>query len=116
MEIAYLMVGKRFQARDIADLNQQLAQYNLRTNSDDVCEGVRRSSDSQGMSRYLIQQSRGDPAEFEGYDVVVGKELGNSGHGQPDVVEVEPSQLESTLNEVKEDVPDAKLIAGSYWS
>jgi hypothetical protein len=116
MEIAYLMAGKRFQAQDVTDLNQQLAPYNLKTNSDDVCEGVRRSSDAEGNFRYLIQQSHGDPADFEGYDVVVGKELGNNGYGQPDVVEVEPSQLEIALNEVKEDIPDAKLIVGSYWS
>ena len=29
MEIAYLMAGKRFQARDVTDLNQQLMRYNL---------------------------------------------------------------------------------------
>ena len=116
MEIAYLMAGKRFQARDVTDLNQQLAPYNLRTNSDDVCEGVRRQSDAPETLRYLIQQSHGDPADFSGHDVVVGKELGNTGYGHPDIVEKEPSDLETALNEVRTDIPDAKIIAGSYWS
>jgi len=116
MNIAYLMAGKRFQARDVAELNQQLAPYNLRTNSDDMCEGVRRTSDAQGIYRYLIQQSHGDPADFEGHDVVVGKELGNTGCGEPDVVEKEYSDLEIALKEVRTDIPDAKIIVGSYWS
>jgi hypothetical protein len=110
MEIAYLMAGKRFQAKDLTNLNQQLAPYNLKTNSDDVCEGVRRSSDAQ--VKYQIQQSFGDPADFEGHDVVVGKYVGTDG----DVIEVDLSELEIALNEVREDIPDAKLIAGSYWS
>ena len=32
MEIAYIIAGKRFQARDVADLNQQLAKHNLVSN------------------------------------------------------------------------------------
>jgi hypothetical protein len=116
MEIAYIMAGKRFQARDVTELNQQLAQYKLRTNSNDVCEGVRRLSDTQERSRYLIQQSRGDPADFQGFDVVVGKELGNNGYGGPDVVEKEISELEIALSEVREDIPDAKIIVSSYQS
>ena len=55
MEIAYLMVGKRFQAKDRADLDQQLAQYKLKTNSDDVFEGVGRLADVQ--IKYQVQQS-----------------------------------------------------------
>src|SRR3989344_9207343 len=116
MEIAYLIAGKRLQARNVTDLNQQLAPYNLRTNSDDVCEGVRRQSDAPNTSRYLIQQSHGDQADFEGHDVVVGKELGNNGYGQPDVVEKELSELEIALNEVKTDIPEAKIIVSSYLS
>ena len=113
MQQAYLMVGKRFKAIDLVELNSQLAKYNLRTVSEDVCEGVEKPSDPK--VRYLIQQSYGDPADFDEYDVVIGKEVGNNGCGEQRVIEKEPSELENIVNEVKRDIPDAKIIAGSYW-
>lgn len=119
MEIAYLMAGKRFQARDVADLNDQLAPYRLISNLDGDGAGnlsVRRLTEAQDTCRYDMTQSAGDPADTNGYDVVIGKTIGTTGYGQPDVVEKELSELEITLNEVREDIPDAKIIAGSYWS
>ncbi len=119
MEIAYLMAGKRFQARDVNDLNDKLGLYKLISNLDGDGAGdlsVRRLTESQGTFRYDITQSTGDPADTQGYDVIVGKTIGTNGYNQPDVVEKELSELEIALNEVREDIPDAKLIAGSYWS
>ena len=119
MEIAYLMAGKRFQARDVADLNDKLAPYKLISNLSRDGTGnlsVRRLTEPQNTSRYDMTQSAGDPADSQGYDVIVGKTIGTTGYGQLDVVEKELSELEIALNEVREDIPDAKLIAGSYWS
>ncbi|MDP3640049.1 MAG: hypothetical protein Q8R53_02490 [Nanoarchaeota archaeon] len=119
MEIAYLMAGKRFQARDVADLNDQLAPYNLISNLDRDGLGdlsARRLTEARNTSRYDMTQSVGDPADSQGYDVIVGKIIYINGYGQPDVVEIELSELEIILKEVREDIPDAKLIAGSYWS
>lgn len=119
MEIAYLMAGKRFQARDVADLNDKLAPYKLISNLDRDGAGnlsVRRLKEAQDTFRYDMTQSTGDPADSQGYDVIVGKTIGTTGYGQPDVVEKELSELEIVLNEVREDIPDAKLIVGSYWS
>jgi len=119
MEIVYLMAGKRFQARDVADLNSQLLSYKLVSNLDSDGVGdlsVRRLTEAQKTARYDITQSFGDSTDSEGYDVIVGKEIGTNGYGQPDVVEKELSELEIALNEVRKDIPDAKIIAGSYWS
>ena len=118
MNIAYLMAGKRFQARNVANLNDQLAPYKLISNLSRDGAGnlsVRRLTEAQDTCRYDMTQSVGDSADSEGYDVIVGKTIG-TGYGQPDVVEKELSELEIALNEVREDIPDAKLIAGSYWS
>ena len=118
MEIAYLMAGKRFQARDVADLNQQLSKHNLVSNLSRDGAGdlsVRRLIESQGTSRYDMTQSVGDPADTKGYDVIVGKTIGTNGYGQSDVVEKEPSELEIALNEVRADIQDAKIIVGSYF-
>ncbi len=115
MEIAYLMVGKRIRATDVADLNRQLAVYKLVSNlSDARLEhfSVRRISDLRDTRRYDLTQSVGDSADILGYDLIVGKSI----HPDKDVVETELSDLESALNEVREDIPDAKIIAGSYWS
>ena len=119
MEIAYLMVGKRFQARDVADLNQQLSRHNLVSNLNRNGAGnlsVRRLTEPQETSCYDMTQSVGDPADTNGYDVIVGKTIGTNGYGQSDVVEKELSELEITLNKVKADIPNAKIIVGSYWS
>ncbi len=119
MEIAYLMAGKRFQAVDLADLNAQLAPYKLTSNLNRDGTGnltARRLTDPQGTSRYDMTQSTGDPADSEDYDVIVGKLIGIKGYVQPDVIEKELSELEIALNEVKKDIPEAKIIAGSYWT
>lgn len=119
MEIAYLIVGKRFKAHDVADLNDQLAAYKLISNLERDGAGnlsARRLTESQGTFRYDLTQSAGDPANTQGYDVIVGKTIGTNVYGKHDVVEKELSELEIALNEVREDIPDAKLIAGSYWS
>ena len=119
MEIVYLMAGKRFQARDVADLNSQLSTYKLISNLDSDGVGglsVRKLTEPQDTCRYEMIQSVGDSADSQGYDVIVGKEIGTNGYGQPDVVEKELSELEIALNEVRKDIPDARIIAGSYWS
>ena len=113
------MAGKRFQARNVDDLNDKLAPYNLISNLDIEGAGnlsVRRLTEAQDTFRYDMTQSTGDPADSQGYDVIVGKIIGTNGYGQPNIVEKEFSELELVLNEVIEDIPDAKLIAGSYWS
>ena len=115
MEVTYIMAGKRFQAKDILGLNSQLQKYELVTKSDDVCEGVRRISEKD--RKYIIQQSSGDCCpNFDGYDVVVGTEIADNGYGQPDVQTIVLSNLETKLNEVREDIPDAEIVFGSYWS
>ena len=119
MEIAYLMAGKRIRARDVADLNNKLAQYQLVSNLSTRGEGsfsARRIADPEGASRYNLTKSVGDPADKQGYDVVVGRTIGENGYEQEDIVEKEISELESVLDEVKIDIPDAKIIAGSHWS
>lgn len=119
MEIAYLMAGKRFKARDVNELNQQLSRYNLISNLSRDGSGdlsARRLTEPQGTSRYDMTQSVGDSADTNRYDVIVGKTIGTNGYNQPDVVEKELSELEIALTEVRIDIPEAKIIAGSYWS
>lgn len=119
MEIAYLIAGKRFQARCIAELNRELAKYGLVSNLSIGGIGspsARRLKDIQGTLRYEMIQSAGDFADYEDYDLIVGKIIGSAGRGQSDdIIEKELSELEIALNEVKTDIPDAKIIAGSYW-
>ncbi len=112
MEITYLMAGKRFQARDVADLNDQLAPYKLISNLDQKGAGnlsVRRLTEAPDTFRYDLTQSAGDSADSPGYDVIVGKTIGTNGYGKSDVIETGLSELEIALNEVREDLPDAKL-------
>lgn len=117
MEIAYLIAGKRFKARDDTDLNQQLTQYNLVSNLNTGDWSVRRQTDPQKTHRYLMTQAAGDSADSDEYDVIVGRTVGENGYGnQSVIIEKELSDLEIALNEVREDIPDAKIIAGSYWS
>ena len=118
MEIAYLMAGKRFQAKDVKDLNQQLGRFNLISNLDIDGSGnlsVRKLTEPRGICHYDMTQSVGDPADTQGYDVIVGKTIGTNGCGQSDVIETVLSALEIALNEVKQDIPDAKIFSGSYW-
>ena len=61
----------------------------------------------------IWHKSVGDSADTNGYDVIIGKTIGTNGYNQPDVVEKELSELEIALNEVKMDIPDARIIAGS---
>ena len=78
MEIVYLMAGKRFQARDVADLNSQLLSYKLVSNLDSDGVGdlsVRRLTEAQKTARYDITQSFGDSTDSEGYDVIARKVL-----------------------------------------
>lgn len=114
MEITYMMAGKRFQAQDLDDVNNQLQAYKLVTTSDDICDGVRKVSEQD--RKYVITQSHGDSADFSGYDIVIGTEIADNGYEQPDVQAVDLLNLETKLNEVREDIPDAKIIFGSYWS
>lgn len=118
MENAYIMAGKRFKANDHNDLNTQLNQFGLITNLDSRGLGslsVRRLSEPQGTYTYGIIQSFGDSADIEGYDVCVGKNI--QGPNESEVMEfADVSELEKTLAEVKNDIPDAKILVGSYWS
>ena len=119
MEIAYQIAGKRLKARNVGELNQQLLEYNLVTNLRMDGFGhfsVRRLTEAGGTRRYDMTQSVGDYADSTDYDVIVGKIIGTNGYDQPDVIENEISELEIILKEVRMDIPDAKIIAGSYWS
>ena len=116
MEVSYIMAGKRFKARDHNDLNRQLNQLGLVTNLDNKGLGslsARRTTEP-GTVRYNLVQSYGDSADIEGYDVCVGKVIMENRDSE--VIEVtELSELEKTLEEVKQDIPDAKVLVGSYW-
>lgn len=85
MEISYLIAGKRFQADDIADLNSKLSQYGLISNLNEQGLGnlsVRKKSDEVTNNRYDIVQTYGDPADFDNYDVCVGKLIGTNGYNK----------------------------------
>ncbi len=119
MEITYFIAGKRFEAKNTNDLNSKLAKYELVTNLDETGLGnltVRKLSDPIGESRYEMVQSHGDPADFDGYDICVGTVIANNGYGQPEVAEVNLSEIEKILAEVRMDIPDANLLVGSYRS
>ena len=119
MEISYLIAGKRFQADDVADLNSKLSEYGLISNLNEKGLGnlsVRRITEEVTSNRYDIVQTYGDPANFENYDVIIGNLISKKGYGDDDVKEVELSELEKSLNEVNEDISDAKILLGSYWS
>jgi len=120
MEITYILAGMRFNATDHSELSRQLIQFGLVANLDSRGFGsltVRRMSEPQGTARYDIVQSFGDSADFKGYDVCVGKLIGNKNYGEKsEVIEVEISELEKALVEIKKDIPEAKILVGSYWS
>ena len=116
MEIAYLVAGKRFQARNVTQLNQQLLEYDLVSNLSKDGFGdlsVRRLTEPKNTMRYGMIPITADTRK---YDVIIGKTIGTTGYCQPDVVETELSELEIALKEIKIDIPDAKIIVGSYWS
>ncbi len=119
METGYVIAGKRFQAEDVEDLNRQLSKYNLVSNLNNQGLGnlsVRRVSDNVPNNRYSIVQSYGDSADFDNYDVIVGKLVAKNCYGGQDVAEVELSELEKILDEVKKDIPDLRILVGCYWS
>ena len=111
MEIVYLMAGKRFQANNQKDLEKQLSQYSLTFHL-----GIRRLSDPIGFSRYDVVQAFGDSTDVQGSDVCIGKLIDKNGYNRPKVMVAELSTLEEALEEVKKDIPDAKILIGSYWS
>lgn len=118
MEIAYMMAGKQFKAKDVTDLNNQLALYNLICNIDCFGEcnySVRRITEPQGTERYDIVQSKGNSQDVLGFNVIIGKIIGTNGYDEPDIIEKELSDIAPALKEVKEDIPDAKIVSGSYW-
>lgn len=116
MEVPYLIAGKRFKAESVSALNEQLKQYGLVSNLEsDGCGdfSVRRLSDTEHTCRYAMLQSHGDDADTDGYDLCIGQEPG--GPCSDDLLEVELSELEKVLAGVRQDIPDAKLLFGSYW-
>ena len=125
MEKVYLMAGKRFQVGSVETkaVNDALSHYNLVMN---VSSGglwdstVRRTVDHVGTHRLSLEHSFGDEADFgvhtKGYDFCVGKVIGNTGYGGlPEVIETETSEIEKVLQEVRQDIPDAKVLAFSHW-
>ena len=117
MEIAYLMVGKRFQVLDKKDetINQALASANLM--QDHPYNTVRSISGKEDEWPYYIMHSYGDWADFRnGYDFCVGKIVGDTGERGKEVVETEHAELEKILQEVRKDIPDAKILVFSHWS
>lgn len=114
--ISYIMAGKRFIAQNVNDLHRQLTPYNLITDLDNKGLGswsVRRMSDPSANFRYDMVNTIGDSADLDGFDVCIGKLIGET--RQSDVVEAETSELEVSLAEVRKDIPEAKILGGSYW-
>ncbi len=110
MEIAYLIAGKRFRAKDEASLNKELSKYNLIADTNNWT--ARRLSDKETI-RYRMVQSFGDSADINGLDVCIGKLIEKDERNE--VIETDISELEKILEEVKQDIPDAKILGGSYW-
>lgn len=81
---------------------------------------VRSISGREDEWPYHIQHSYGDSADFgihyKGYDFCVGKIISNTGKQGKEVIETEPAELERILQEVKKDIPDAKVLVFSHWS
>ena len=110
------MAGKRFQVKDWAELEAALGKYGLATNKNHGDNfTVRRLTNYQFITaRYRIEHSFDDWADFEdgdGYDVCIGKVIAYA----KIVAETELSEIEKILCEVKEDIPDAKLLVFSNW-
>ncbi len=120
MEVAYILAGKRFQAKNAQDMNIQLSKYNLTHNLTKEglgFLGVRRVTDLAESVRYEMIQTSGDSTDNEGFDVCIGRLLGESRDSRTielEMSELEMSELEIAMNEVKQDIPDSKIIGGSY--
>ncbi len=119
METPYLIAGKRFRADNVSELNKKLFEYGLISNLNNEGLGnlsVRKISDGVTNNRYDIVQTYGDSADSDFFDVIVGKLVAKNAYNHDDVEEVELSNLEEALNEVRQDIPEAKILLGSYWS
>src|SRR3989344_3983451 len=113
MQKAYLMAGKRFQVKDWAELEAALGKYGLVTNKEDQFNARKfrntATLPSIPTKWYNIEHSYGDYADFDdenGYDVCVGIVIAYA----KEVEETELSTIEKILSEVREDIPDAKLL------
>lgn len=114
--VVYIIAGKRFKAGGVKDLHEQLALYKLVTDLDNEGLGgwgARRISDNNGMHRYDMINTVGDSADVNGFDVCIGKLIGDTHKGE--VVETDVFELEASLAEVRQEIPDAKILGGSYW-
>ncbi len=117
MEIAYQMIGLRVKTDGtLANLNEKLKPYNLVADKecDEIPASVRRLSDAVGFERYNIFHSSGDDPD-SARDYCLGILLGNTGYGSGDVVETDLSDLESAVNTIRADIPDAKSLTFSHW-
>ncbi len=120
MEIAYIMIGRRFKVKDKKErtINEALASFNLVKHP--TFNWVRSTAEKNDKWPYYIIHSYGDEADFgvhySSYDFCVGKLITNGGEPGKEVIEVELGELESILKEVKEDIKDAKILGGSYWA
>lgn len=116
MQRAYLMAGKRFQVKNVNYLNKALTRYNLISHLEDIGGGIgsysaRRLSDPVFTHRYRICHSYGDIADFEDYDLCIGKIIEST----EEVARAELPEIEKILLEVKEDIPDAEILLFSNW-
>ncbi len=118
MERTYVMVGKRFQAENVRSLNSQLSQYKLITNlnADGIgMMSVRRIIEPRPTNRYIMVPSYGDPADIDGFDVIIGQKIVGIITQEEITLFNNLSDLENALNSVRVDIPDASIIIGSYW-